>query len=189
MNDEIDKLNKQNEDLNKPSQGNFSQAVNSNITTPEEDNKKSMAENIILDLGNQRQDIDFLKETIKKIFDQQQGLANQINQITQALNQSVQGTPQNPTSGTPQGLNMETINALGDLAQKGVEVYKSLKGNPATTNSFIDQDYINDQVKKSVMGNFEIGEALVNNLKSKLVNKAVASSVSDAMKESSHDPQ
>jgi len=149
-----------------------------------------MAEKIIAELGNHTLEIDAIKEMFKKMLDQQQAIGNQVNVLTQALNQIVNGTPQTPNSGMPQqGLNMETINALGDLAQKGVEVYKSLKGNPASTNSFIDQDYINDQVKKSVMGNFEIGEALVNNLKSKLVNKAVASSVSDAMKDSSHDPQ
>jgi len=184
MNDEIERLNEQNRKLNEPSEGNFSRAAFSHIKSPEEDNKRSMAEGIIQDLGNQRQEIDTIKEMFKLMLDEQNDIKNHLNQITNVLN----GTAQNPQ--TPaKGLNMETISAIGELAEKGVEVYKTLKGNPAATQSFIDQDYINDQVKKSVMGNFEIGEALVNNLKSKLVNKAVASSVSDAMKDSSHDPQ
>lgn len=189
MNDEIDKINEQNRELNKPSEGDFSQAKDSSITTPEEDNKKSMAENIILDLGNQRQDIDFLKETCKTLLNETNDIKRALNQITQVLNQSVQGTPQNPASGTPQqGLNMESLSALGDLLEKGVSAYKNLKGN-APTPSFIDPDYINEQVKASVMGNFEIGNALISNLKSKLINKAVTASVTEALKDDKHAPQ
>ena len=82
---------------------------------------------------------------------------------------------------------MESLSALGDLLEKGVSAYKNLKGN-APAPSFIDPDYINEQVKASVMGNFEIGNALISNLKSKLINKAVTASVTDALKDN-HAPQ
>jgi len=188
MNDEIEKINEENRKQNNfVSPGNQSKAAYSNITTNEEDNKRSIAEGIIGDLTRQNEDIDVIKKTITE-------MGNQINQITQALNQIINGqTPQvqgQPTQTPEQGkINMETLSALGDLAEKAISAYKNLKGAPPATQSFLDQDYINEQVKKSVMGNFEIGDALVSNLKSKLINKAVASSVSDAMKESSHDPQ
>jgi len=180
MNDDIEKLNAENKRQNEAiSPGNFSKAATSSITTNEDDNKRSMAEGIISDLGNQRADIDAIKQAIGQ-------MASQINQLTVGMNQIANGAiPQTPEQGK---MNMETLNALGDLAEKAIGAYKNLKGNPAPAESFLDQDYINKQVKKSVMGNFEIGEALVNNLKSKLVNKAVASSVSDAMKEN-HEPQ
>jgi len=186
MNDDIERLNEENRKQNEyVSPGNQSKAAFSSITTNEEDNKRSIAEGIIADLSNQRADIDVIKQTITVI-------GNQVNQITQIINQMAKGqTPQVQGQQTPeQGkINMETLSALGDLAEKAVSAYKNLRGTPATTQSFIDQDYINEQVKKSVMGNFEIGDALVSNLKSKLINKAVASSVSDAMKDTSHAPK
>ena len=187
MNDDIEKINEQNRELNKPSEGNQSRAAFSNITTNEQDSKNSMAENIILDLGNQRQDIDFLKETSKTILNELNDVKRALNQITQVLNSTVQGST-NHASGLPEkGLNMESLSALGDLLEKGVSAYKNLKGtSPAP--SFIDPEYINEQVKASVMGNFEIGNALINNLKSKLVNKAVTASVTEALNDT-HAPQ
>jgi len=180
MNDDIEKLNQENQRQNESvSPGNQSRAAFSNITTPEQDNKRSMAEGIISDLGNQRADIDAIKQAIGQ-------MASQINQLTVGMNQIANGAiPQTPEQGK---INMDTLSALGDFAEKAIGAYKNLKGAPTGTQSIIDQDYINEQARKSIMGNFEIGEALVNNLKSKLVNKAVASSVWDAMKDT-HAPQ
>jgi len=189
MNDDIERLNAENNKLNNyKSPGDQSGARHSDIKTPEEDNRRSLVEGIVLDLSNQRADIDVIKMTITEI-------GNQVNIITQALNKIVNGQPlqapgQPVNQNQPQqGLNIEAIGQLGDVAEKIFSAYKTIKGNPPQTQSFIDQDYINEQVKKSVMGNFEIGDALVSNLKSKLINKAVASSVSDAMKDTSHDPK
>jgi len=174
---------------------NVSQASSSSITTNEEDKKRSMAEGIIQELGAHRQDIDSLKQGQEQIIIQQNQLAEMMNQVTQAVNNLAKGgqmSPQNtvgePGGQLPKGLNMETLGALGDLAEKAVSAYKNLKGGDAPTQSFIDQNYINEQVKNSVMGNFDIGNALVNNLKSKLINKAVASSVTEALKDT-HGPE
>jgi len=180
MNDDIEKLNAENDRQNtEVSPGNQSRAAFSSVKTNEEDKKRSLAEGIIQDLANQRADIDAIKQAIGQI-------GAQMNQLTVAMNQIGQGiTPQTPEQGK---INMETLSALGDFAEKAIGAYKNLKGNPTPQASFLDQDYINEQVKKSVMGNFEIGDALVSNLKSKLINKAVSSSVSDALKET-HEPQ
>jgi len=180
MNDDIERLNEENRRQNEAvSPGNQSKASSSSITTNEEDKHRSMAEGIISDLSNQRTDIDSIKQTLGVLL-------RQVEQITLVLNRLAPGaTPETPEQGK---INMETLSALGDLAEKAVTAYKNLKGSPAPTQSFLDQDYINEQVKKSVMGNFEIGDALVSNLKSKLINKAVSSSVSDALKDT-HAPQ
>lgn len=188
MNDEIDRLNKENERQNtEKSPSDQSQWRSSDIPTNEDDKKRSLAEGIIQDLSNQRADIDVIKQTITEI-------GNQVNIITKALNQIVNGQGQPITPGaTPQTaeqgkINIETLTAFGDLAEKAIAAYKNLKGTPESGPSFLDQNYINEQVKKSVMSNFEIGDALVSNLKSKLMNKAVTSSVSDALKDT-HAPQ
>jgi len=180
MNDEIERFNEENRKINEAvSPGNQSRAAFSNITTNEEDNHRTIAEGIVQDLANQRIDIDAIKQAVG-------GMAQQINQITQALNQIAQGaTPQTPEQGK---MNMEALGQLGDLLEKGISAYKNFKGEPPATQSFLDQNYINEQVKKSVMSNFEIGDALVSNLKSKLMNKAVTSSVADALKDT-HAPQ
>ena len=183
MNDDIEKINAQNRALNKPSEGNQSRAAFSNITTNEQDSKNSMAQNIILDLGNQRIDIDFLKETSKKTLDDLELIKIALNQITEALNKTVQPAE------NQKGLNLENITAIGELLQKGSEAWKNIKGPAQAAPSFIDPEYINEQVKASVMGNFEIGNALISNLKSKLINKAVTASVTEALNDDKHAPQ
>jgi len=156
MNDDIERLNEQNRKLNEPSEGNFSRAAFSNISYPEKQDKKpSMAEGIIQDLGNQRQEIDSIKEMIKLLLDEQNGIKTALNQLTQAMNGTVQGTPQT------KGLNVDTIAAIGDLAEKGVEVYKTLKGSPAQT-SLIDQDFINKRMVESVMDDLETGKSITH---------------------------
>jgi len=177
MNDDIERLNEENRKMNEAvSPGNQSRAANSNIKTNEEDNRTSMAQGIIDDLGNQRADIDAIKQAI-------QAIGTQINQITQAINQGIK--PQ--IQGEQKGLNLESINMLGDVVDKLVSAYKNLKGSEPAP-SFIDPNYINEQVKASVMGNFEIGNALISNLKSKLINKAVTASVTEALKDT-HEPK
>ena len=61
MNDDIEMFNEENRQINQSiSPGNQSQAKFSKIITNEEDKKRSIAEGIIQDLGNQRQEIDSL---------------------------------------------------------------------------------------------------------------------------------
>jgi len=185
MNDDIERLNEENRRIDNPpkSEGDFSKAKFSSITHPDEDKKIGMAESIIQDLGNQRQEIDAIKEMMKVLIDEQNGMKTALNQITNLLNQSGGKIPERK-----QQLNMDNITAIGQLIEKGAAAYKNLKGSSAPAPPFIDPEYINEQVKASVMGNFEIGNALISNLKSKLINKAVTASVTEALKDT-HAPQ
>lgn len=187
MNDEINKINEQNRKFNDPSPGNQSRAAFSNIKTTEEDNRRSIAEGIIQDLGNQRQEIDSIKEMIKLLLDEQNGIKTALNQITQALNTTVKDGGQLPTK----GLNMDTIAALGDLAEKGVEVYKTLKGTPAQT-SLIDQDFINKRMVESFMDDLETGKSITtfikDSLKKKVTREVINTSLADMGKDT-HAPQ
>jgi len=168
---------------------NTSKAAFSSITSPEQDEtkKRNIAEGIISDLANQRQEIDVIKQSIQVLINQQVEISKMVEQQTLILNQIATGG-KITTEEVKQGLNLDSLNALSDVAEKLMGVWKTYKGGDAAP-SFIDQEYINNQVKKSVMGNFEVGEALISNLKSKLVNKAVAAQVTDAMKENEHAPE
>jgi len=161
MNDDIERLNDRNRELNQPSEGNFSKAKDSSITHPEEDNKK-MAQGIIMELGNHREELDSIKESIKLMGDQ-------MNALTEAISQMVQGTmqPQGVPGATPQ-MNMEMLGNLGDLLEKGVQAYKSLKGNPPSTPALIDQDFINKRMVESFMEDLDTGKSISNFIKTSL---------------------
>ena len=183
MNDEINKINEQNRKLNEPSPGDQSQARFSEIKTNEEDQKASMAQRIIQEQQIQREDIDSIKQAVT-------GIAQQVNQITQLINQSANP---NQLQQTPEAkpLNMETIAALGDLAEKGVEVYKTLKGQPAQT-ALIDQEFINKRMVQSFMDDLDTGTSITNfikdSLKKKVTKEVINSSLSDMGKDT-HAPQ
>ena len=137
MNDDIEKFNEENRKITQSiSPGNQSRAEFSNITTNEEDNKRSIAEGIIQDLGNQRIDIDATKQAIQQI-------AVQINQITQALNQLAQGsTPQTPEQGK---INMESLAVSARYAYVPHSKCKTLMSlTIAVLNALLrDQEYLN----------------------------------------------
>ena len=192
MNDDIEKINEENRRLNKPSEGNQSRAAFSHVTTNEQDSKNSMAENIILDLGNQRQDIDFLKETSKTMLDEMNLIKIALNQITEALNKTVQGTPQNPASATGQGLNMDNLSALGDLLQKGSEAWKNIKGNNTGVDDFTQS--IVERSKQEAIQSLDIVSLINQKVKKTLVNDIAGDLAGNFInkqpdKPNSHDPQ
>ena len=187
MNKDIERINEENRRQNDYiSPGDQSQAKHSSITTPDEDNKRSIAEGIIQELGNHTQEIDSIKEAVKV-------MADQINALTGAINQLVQGTtPQQP--GTPQanGLNMENISALGDLAEKAMSAWKIYKGDGQAAPQIIDQNFINEKMKQSFMDNLQTGEAITNfikdSLKKKVTKEVINQSLADMGKDT-HAPQ
>lgn len=184
MNDDIEKINDINRRIDFPpkSEGDQSRAAYSHITTNEEDKRIGMAEKIILDLGNQRTDIDAVKLAVQQI-------AQQVNQITQAMNQIVNS---NPNSETPKALNMETITALGELAEKGMQAYKQFKGEPPAAAPLIDQAFINKRMVQSFMDDLDTGTSITNfikdSLKKKVTKEVINSSLSDMGKDT-HAPQ
>ena len=191
MNDDIEKINAQNRALNQPSEGNQSRAAFSHVTTNEQDSKNSMAENIILDLGNQRIDIDFLKETAKKTLDEMNLIKIALNQITEALNKTVQSTPQNQASGTSQGLNLDNIKVIGDLLEKGSQAWKNIRGNDKVVDSFTEE--ITKNAKAEAIESLNIVHLINKKVKGKLVadiaGDIAGNVINDSDKPNSHDPQ
>ena len=186
MNDDIERINAQNRNLNKPSQGNQSRAAYSHITTNEQDSKNSMAENIILDLGNQRIDIDFLKETSKKTLDDLELIKIALNQITEALNKTVQPAE------NQKGLNMENISAIGELLEKGSQAWKNIKGNNTGVDDFTQS--IVERSKQEAMQSLDIVSLINQKVKKTLVNDIAGDLAGNFInkhpdKPNSHDPQ
>jgi len=174
---------------------NFSQAASSMITHPDEDaKKKSMAEGIILELGNHTNEIDSIKQAITMI-------GEQMNQLTAAVNQMGQSIQGNPVVSTPngqppaQGLNMETIGMIGDLVEKGIGAYKSLKGDPQGPAPLIDQNFINERMKQSFLDDLDTGTSITNFIKDSLKKKVTKEVINTTFKdmgnthESTHRPE
>ena len=183
MNDDIERFNEENRKLNQgPMPGNFSQAEHSSITSPDEDNR-SIAEGIIQDLSNQRIDIDATKQDIATI-------GVKLEQIIIALNNIAQGTIQ-PTQTPEQGkMNMETLSALGDFAEKAIGAYKSFKGNDSVTDSFTQQ--ITENAKAEAIESLNIVHLINKKVKGKLVADIagdIAGNVINDSSKPSHEPQ
>jgi len=178
MNDEIKRINEQNREFDeRVSPGDQSQARDSSVTSPDEDNrKKKVAEGIIAELANNRQEIDLLKQTIEKILDH--------------LNQEV--TPQTETDPNAKGLNIEALGQLGDLLEKGISAYKSLKGTPPGPPALIDQEFINKRMVESFLDDLETGKSITHfikdSLKKNVTKKVINTSLADMGKDT-HDPQ
>ena len=183
----IEELDKSKE----PSPGNQSKAAYSEITTPEEDDRKrSMAEGIISDLANQRNEIDSIKEVLKVLSEQQNQLAVLINQQTQAINNLAPGNPQDPQS-PKQGLNMENLSALGDVAEKIASVWKSYKGANQPV-ALIDQETINKEMQAAFFDNLNTGKSINNFVKDALKRKAtkeILKGTMEALGQDEHAPQ
>ena len=190
MNDDIENLNKENEKVNNyVSPGNQSRAAFSNITTPDEDKRMSVAQGIIEDQARQSEDIDVIKKTVTE-------MGNQINQIVQVLNQ-----PQNNQSvqtqgatvqGQQQGLNIESITQLGDLLEKGITAYKSFKGNSDSPQPLIDQNMINERMKQSFMDELDTGASITRFIKDSLKKKVTREVINTSFKDmgtDAHAPQ
>ena len=188
-----DDLNKKaNEDWHKaqePSKD-YSLASKSAITTSEEDDRKrSMAEGIISDLANQRNEIDSIKEVLKVLSEQQNQLATLVNQQTQAINNLAPGNSQNSKS-PQQGLNMENLEALGNVADKLMSAWKSYKGD--NTPALIDQETINREMQSAFFDNLNTGKSINNFVKDALKKKAtkeILKGTMEALGQDEHAPQ
>lgn len=186
MNDDIEKFNAENQRQNEEvSPGNQSQAGHSSITTSDEDKKITMVEGIIGDLSNQRSEIDSIKEAIKL-------MADQINGLTGAINQLVQGTVQPQTGQPSQALNIDNISAIGDLAEKAMSAWKMYKGEPQGAPALIDQAFINKRMVESFMDDLETGKSITHfikdSLKKKVTKEVINTSLQDMGKDT-HAPQ
>ncbi len=181
MNDEIDKINEINsayrKDHDSISSGDQSQWRDSKITTNEEDSKRSMAQGIIEDLANQRNDIDQIKAGMGQ-------LGEMINRQTQALNNLAQGVPVTQTQ-QPK-MNMESMAVLGDVAEKLASVWKNLKGNDTVVDEFTRQ--ITENAKNEAIESLNIVSLINKKVKGKLVQD-IAGDIAGHVIKDEHAPQ
>jgi len=169
----------------------YSQASKSSITSVDEDERKrNLAEGIISDLANQRNEIDSIKGVLKVISDQYNQLATMVNQQTQAINNLAGVNPQNKDL-PKQGLNMENLAALSDVAEKLMSTWKSYKGDNQPM-ALIDQDVINKEMKEAFFDNLTTGKSINNFVKDALKRKAtkeILKGTMQALGQDEHAPQ
>ena len=120
---------------------------------------------------------------LEKGFEQITGALNQLidanNKLTNAFN-SGGGIPSSTVTG--QGIQgMDKLEALGKIIDHAGPLLDRIFPSAAAPPSIIDPNYINEKVKQSIMSNFEIGEAIQQNLKSKLMQKTMTRVLSDAI--------
>ena len=163
----------------------YSQAHKSTINSPDEE--KSAAnialEKLIQDQRQQREEIDSVKVGMQQLIEKIEQIIQAVNNQTVALG----GGKEIPTD--KQG-NMSNLMGLKELldSKLGEKLIDRVFPEQTAAPSFIDASYINEHLKKSVMGNFEVGEALIDSLKDKIVKKAITKSVSQIVTDS-HEPE
>jgi len=167
---------------------NTSKAAFSSITSPNEDEqkKRTMAEGIISDLANQRNEIDAIKQMIQVLSTQQQEIAKMVNQQTTILNQVAQGTTAANPELPKQGLNMEALTAIGDVAEKFMTAWKSYKGD-SNPPALIDQETINREMQSAFFDNLNTGKSINNFVKDALKKKATKEILSSTMEQLGKD--
>lgn len=118
---------------------------------------------------------------LEKGFEQITGALNQLidanNKLTNAFNAG--GTVATTTTG--QSVGMDKLEALGKIIDHAGPLLDRIFPSNAAPPSIIDPSYINEKVKQSIMSNFEIGEAIQQNLKSKLMQKTMSKVLSEAI--------
>ena len=142
---------------------------------PTQDKIQVLAATLGIDKINER--LDELNKNDNYLVQEMSKIVNAINQI----GQNISGAAAIPQGETPAiGDPIQKMELLSNLFDKGLQLYTVYKQNqtPPNPQQLIDPEYINTKVKNSIMGNFELGEALIDSLKSKVINKALTKTVS-----------
>ena len=161
----------------------FSQAHKSDITSPDDDKSqaKQALEKLVQDQRQQREEIDSVKVGQQQLMTKMEEIIQTVNNQTVALGGGKEITTEGQTK-------MSNLMGLKDIldSKLGEKLIDRIFPEQTTAPSFIDTNYVNDHLRKSIMGNFEVGEALIDSLKTKIVNKAITKSVSEIV---SHEPE
>ena len=120
--------------------------------------------------------IDELNQGQNSIIGKLSEVITGMNSITQAVNTNAQHAPESTAASNPLE-KIELITSLIDKLGPLYSIYKQNQTQPPAAQ-LIDPEYINQKVKNSIMGNFELGEALIDSLKNKVINKALTKTVS-----------
>ena len=167
-----------------PGEPNVSKANLSPITTPETDKildeqtrLKYKAISETMGISQLREEQDAIKYTLKILLQKS-------DEVIQVLNKHDIALKSGTTAGEPSKL--QDLEQIGSLVDKFGPVLDRIFPKKETGSSLISQDYIDEHIKKSVMGNFEVGEALIDTLKNKIVGKAMTKAVSEIV--TTHEP-
>lgn len=95
-----------------------------------------------------------------------------------------QGTPQTTFTGSAtQPSQLDKIEALGKLVNSLEPIIEKYFRPQQAPQQLLDPEIINQHLRESMLGNFEIGKALTDTLKSKVTQKALGKVVSDIVHE------
>ncbi len=136
---------------------------------------------------------------VKELSARTDRLEQSVEQISNAMNQLIESNnklvgmisngPRTDMAGqaTLPANQFDKIQAVGQLVETITNAWKSVKGQEAAPQAIfgLDMETINNEIRESAMGNFEIGKAIQNNLKSKLMQKTMSSVLRDAI---THEP-
>jgi len=148
---------------------------------PPKEDPRSALQALINDQKTQREDIDKHAAAIQYVGEKMEEFRKIMDAQTKILNSLTQGGTL--STGNNQ---LDQLNTLLDSKVGEKLLNKLLPEEPQA--ALFDQNYINEKIKASVTSSFDIGEALQSNLKSKLMQKAVSQSVTDAFKDTEHGP-
>ena len=166
-----------------PSKGPFgnSEAHTSEIKST--DNDKSEAKQLLFELaGNLRmhqEEIDSMKTAMQQLLGKMQEIIDVQNSTSKMLGGA---------QAEPQGQKVQSMIMLKDIldSKLGEKLIDRIFPENQNQQSIIDPQIMNEHLKKSMMGNFEVGEALIDTLKNKIVGKAMTKAVSEIV---SHEPE
>lgn len=135
-----------------------------------------------------------IQADFNNINDRVNGLEKGFEQITLALNQLIEANNKLTTAFNNQGqaaisttatgqatTGIDKLEGLSKLMEHAGPLLDRIFPQSSAPPSIIDPNYINEKVKQSIMSNFEIGEAIQQNLKSKLMQKTMTRVLSDAI--------
>lgn len=127
------------------------------------------------------------------------GLEKGFEQITGALNQLIESnnkltnlfnsgqTNVGTVATTPSVNGIDKLETIGKLLDHAGPLLDRIFPSAAPAQTFgIDPNIINEKIREGIMSNFEIGEAIQNNLKSKLMQKTMSKVLSESI--TSHVP-
>ena len=177
---------------------NISQAEKSNITTPEQDNRK-LVQDLAEAMGykQQQEDIDSLKNAVGHINTNIQNIHESLLKIvpvidthTKILNTFQPGQTQGTNFSDSEQKIMSLASLVKETAPALTELAKVFKGENSAAPTIISQDYINEQVSNAVKKKFELGDLIYDAVESTLTKGITKKIVNTTLaKTEAHGPE
>ena len=144
---------------------------------------KEALQKLLNDVTSQREEIDKLNQSIVYLVEKMKEIANVVDNQSALLKGEV---PKIATA--PGSANISHLTTLKEILDSkiGEKLIDRLFPEPPTGGAFLPAEKINEHLQKSMLGNFELGEALIDQLKTKVIGKALTKTVSGIVSE--HGP-